>query len=250
MSAQLLFKDRPQLVSRQASPLKKADPDHDFQATLSQYARAFDAGSTLLIEGEACKAVFVQMDGWMHLSKSLEGGQTQIIEFVLPGDIMDASSADGATASGSLETLTCGRVAVVPRHVWAALLLERFELQRFSQRMDAARQARLVERMLRLGKGSAEMRVAYALIEFLIRLDGGGVRPQSRFKIPLTQQQLGDYLGLSSVHICRTLRRMVRNGVLNVQDHMDVQINDLNALVALSGLDRQAFSRAILAKRA
>ncbi|WGW04322.1 Crp/Fnr family transcriptional regulator [Tropicibacter oceani] len=249
MSAQLLLKDRPQLVSKQALPLKKADIAKDFQAVLSQYARAFDAGSTLLIEGEACKAVFVQMDGWMHLSKSLEGGQTQIIEFVLPGDVIDASSADGSTASGTLETLTCGRVSVVPRHIWTALLRERVELHRFAQRMDAARQARLVERMLRLGKGSAEMRVAYALIEFLMRLDGGGVRPQSRFRIPLTQQQLGDYLGLSSVHICRTLRRMVRNDVLDVRDHMEVQINDMDALVALSGLDRQAFRKAIVTRQ-
>jgi CRP/FNR family transcriptional regulator, anaerobic regulatory protein len=57
------------------------------------------------------------------------------------------------------------------------------------------------------------------------------------FHIPMTQQQLGDFTGLSAVHICRTLRRLQRAGILTVTDHMNVVIHNLDALAKIAGID-------------
>ena len=65
--------------------------------------------------------------------------------------------------------------------------------------------------------------------------------------MPLGQQQLGDFTGLSSVHVCRTLRRLNRIGVIRTGDHMDILIRDLPALADLAQVDLAALRKEITA---
>jgi hypothetical protein len=57
------------------------------------------------------------------------------------------------------------------------------------------------------------------------------------FHVPLGQQHLGDFTGLSSVHVCRTLRRLGRLGTLTTDDHMDIRIHDLPDLADRAGVN-------------
>ena len=92
--------------------------------------------------------------------------------------------------------------------------------------------------MLRLGKSCAETRIAYVLIELCLRLSAcAQPAGDCAFHVPLGQQQLGDFIGLSSVHVCRTLRRLSRQGIITTGDHMDIEIHDLTALTELAGVD-------------
>lgn len=91
--------------------------------------------------------------------------------------------------------------------------------------------------MLRLGKGSAENRLAYALTEFNLRLSAIGESRDGAFHLPLTQQLLGEYLGLSSVHVCRTMRRLIDRGVIEPGDHMEINIRDPRSLATIAGVD-------------
>jgi len=215
-------------------------------AAFTQYGRRFTKDSTLLLEGDECRAVYYVLAGWLTLSKALEEGQNQIIDFALPGDIVEAAAADGKMASVSVEALTEGVLAAFPSHKWENMICDLPELHRLAHRVEAARQARRAERMLRLGKGSAEMRLAYAIVEFCIRIDSVSDAEVPEFHIPLTQQQLGDYVGLSSVHVCRTIRRLARNGILEMHDHMDIRVLDFRALARLAGVDIETLKREIL----
>jgi CRP-like cAMP-binding protein len=100
--------------------------------------------------------------------------------------------------------------------------------------------------MLRLGKGSAETRIAYAIIELCIRLGMIGKVPDCGFHIPLTQQQLGEFVGLSSVHVCRTMRRLTRLGVISMEGHMDITIHNMDALAEIAGVDPDALENEII----
>src|SRR6056297_3620005 len=132
---------------------------------------------------------------------------------------------------------------------WETMIGDWPELHHLAHLVEAAKQARRDERILRLGKGTAEMRVAYALLEFCIRLAPDCGSECYQFHIPLTQQQLGDYVGLSSVHVCRTMRRMVRNGILEMHDHMDIRILDAPSLARLAGVDIEDLKREIVPAR-
>ena len=207
------------------------------QTTFNQHQRRFHDESILLLEGDACESTYYVIDGWLALSKSLEDGRTMIIDFALPGDIVDPVSGDGTMSDVMIEALTEGTLAQMPYSGWHKMVEEWPDLNRFAHSTEAATRARWGERMLRLGKGTAEMRVAYALVELCIRIDSTNDSLVPAFHIPLTQQQLGDYVGLSSVHVCRTMRRLARKNVLSMADHMDIRVLDLEALTDLAGID-------------
>ncbi|WP_397543970.1 helix-turn-helix domain-containing protein [Roseovarius salis] len=216
------------------------------QAAFPRHVQSFRDNSTLLLEDEECRSVFYLIDGWLALSKSLTEGQTQIIDFALPGEIVDPVSGDGVTSNVTVEALSDGAVIAVPYAGWERMTDDWRDLNHALHRIESAQTARRSERMLRLGKASAETRVAYALLEFCVRIDAACDRSSPAFHVPLTQQQLGDYVGLSSVHVCRTMRRMSRNGIIVMTNHMDIRVLDPQAMAALAGIDRENLRRRIL----
>lgn len=206
-------------------------------STFGTKTRTFSAGHQLAFEGDNGAPVLWVKKGWLKLSKSLADGQTQIIDFILPGDIASPASADGLTAAVQVEAVTDVEVATLSEAEWEQMKRACPDVRRIAINLAAASQARISERMLRLGKGSAPMRIAYALLELCIRLRSIGLMDGDSVHLPLTQQQLGDFTGLSSVHVCRTLRRLVRNGVITTEDHLDIRILDLAALAEMAGID-------------
>jgi len=218
----------------------------DTHHPLRQYEHRFHAGQTLVLQGDACGSVLHVLDGWLAVFKSLEDGQRQIIDFALPGEMIEPAAADETSSSVTVEALTEGSVAIVPWSEWERICCDRPDLQHRTHRLRAAAEARQAERMLRLGKGSAEMRIAYALLELALRSEPAQGRDAGAFYIPLTQQRLGDYLGLSSVHVCRTLRRLARKGIAETTDHMNIRLLDRDALAALADVDCAALRQEII----
>ncbi|MBY6069407.1 Crp/Fnr family transcriptional regulator [Leisingera aquaemixtae] len=195
------------------------------------------ANRTLLHDGADSGKIIIVADGWLATSKSSLSGEVQLIDLLLPGDIADPTSADGKTAGLNIEAVTDAKVCAIPLPVWHKMLAASPRLARANELVQAAERSRLSERMLRLGRGSAESRIAYALIELSLRLKPLGLSENGAFHLPLTQQRIGDFTGLTAVHVCRTLRRFVRNGLVETADHMDVRINDLTTLAKVAGVE-------------
>ena len=171
------------------------------------FSQRFGSGQLIKNETDLTASLFIILDGWVSLMKSLPNGQTQIIDFGLPGDLFDLSSADGITAVIGLEAITDTTIAVLPHEDWLALHQSSAEFANILGVEAAAIRSRIAERMLRLGRGSAEERLAYAFLELGIRSGAMIGNKPRRFSLPLTQQQIGDFMGLTSVHVCRTMRR-------------------------------------------
>lgn len=216
-------------------------PDHK--------SRAVRQGATLVFEGGEAPSIFLVQSGWFAGYKSLAEGQRQIVEVILPGEIYDPVSADGNTSFVTLEALCGAEVMVVDRKIWTRLLDDRTDLQHFVETVACAERARQSERTLRLGKSSAETRVAYALVELCVRMTAiGAVDESEPFHIPFGQQQMAEFTGLSSVHVCRTLRRLNRQGVITTGDHMDIKIHDGATLAEIAGVDIDMLRRTIIPK--
>ncbi|MDJ0631382.1 MAG: Crp/Fnr family transcriptional regulator [Rhodobacter sp.] len=199
-------------------------------------ARDYKAGQAIAFEGEEVASVLCVLDGWISLSKTLEDGERQIIDFGLPGDIVTAVAADGTTSCLEVDALTDVTVAALSHADWERRQSASPELREMADHLAAASHARLSERMLRLGKGSAPVRIAYALLELCVRLRSIGQTQDHTFHLPLTQQHLGEFTGLSSVHVCRTLRRLSRQQIIQTEDHLDIKIIDLAALSGIAGI--------------
>jgi CRP-like cAMP-binding protein len=213
---------------------------------ISANERRLPAGGVLIYEADECKSIYLVQKGWVSLSKSLPEGQTQIIDFGLPCDFFDLTSADGRTAVFSLEAVTGTVVAAVPVEEWSALTRDRPEMGQLVRKQAAAIRSRIAERMLRLGRGSAEERLAYAFLELGVR---SGKLSHDRiqcFHLPLTQKQLGDFVGLTPVHVCRTLRRMVRQGLISVSGHINIGVLDPVAFIDMAGISISSLEQEIM----
>jgi CRP-like cAMP-binding protein len=217
-----------------------------FEDLFGHDRRRVTKGTRLRRERDESHARFYVAAGWLAVSKSLEDGEHQILDFILPGETYDPTAADGKTSFVEVEALCDAVVVTIDRGVWSRLLRDHSDLWDAECRRDIAAHARQSERMLRLGKSSAETRVAYALIELCLRLSGCGTTSDCTFHVPLGQQQLGDFIGLSSVHVCRTLRRLARQGIITTGDHMDITIHDVGALADLAGVDLAALRTEII----
>ena len=145
-----------------------------FERVLRANTRGFRAGTTLKLEGDDNAAVYVVLSGWLAMSKSLANGARQIVDIVVPGGIIDPSSAQSHICAVQIETLSYARIAVVARAEWMRLSEADASVRQFQAMTTAAALSRMSERMLRLGKASAESRIAYALIELCLPLVHGG----------------------------------------------------------------------------
>lgn len=213
---------------------------------LSRDRRPVAKGTVLTFEGDESLVRYHVVDGWLAASKSLEDGQQQILEFIMPGETCDPTSADNRTSFVQIEALCDGAVIPIDRTTWVRLLQSSPNLRHAERLRDTAAHAQQSERTLRLGKASAETRIAYMLIELCMRLTAIGATQGRAFHVPLSQQQLGDFAGLSAVHVCRTLRRLNRKGIITTGDHMDIVIHDLDALAELAGVDLCALRSQII----
>lgn len=205
-------------------------------------------GQFLLFEGDESNSVFCLLSGWLSLSKCLPDGETQIIDFALPGEIIETGGGDGSISAVSIEALTDVSVGSVPACDWDDIKRLRPDLARISRKISAAACARSAGRMLRLGRGRAEMRLAYALLEMNIRLEAIGQAVENRFHIPMNQRVLGDFVGLSSVHVCRILGQLVGKGIILTGGHMDIEILKPALLAELAGVDLDTLRCEILAE--
>ncbi len=216
------------------------------EQTLGQNKRALQKGAILKAEGDKSQHRFCLIEGWLAVSKSLQDGEQQILDLILPGETYDPTGVDGNTSFVQIEALNNVVVIAIDTTTWARLLQDNPDLRHSEMLQANAAQARQSQRMLRLGKSSAETRVAYVLIEMYLRVTKSKPSEIFAFHMPMGQQQLADFSGLSSVHVCRTLRRLNRQGIITTGDHMDICVHDVPALVDLAGVDLETLRNEIV----
>jgi CRP-like cAMP-binding protein len=151
------------------------------------------------------------LEGWACRHHLLADGRRQILQFILPGDLIGFD----AMAPTPLDR---GPVLALTRVVWAdgAALYDAVGgtpagwsgLATAITRAEKIAQVRLIDHVVRLGRQSAYERMAHLLLELHERLSGAGLADGDSFPLPLTQEVIADALALSVVHVNRVLQRL------------------------------------------
>jgi CRP-like cAMP-binding protein len=189
-------------------------------ATLSRFdrrRRIYQAGHQMVHEGQANASAFILVDGWACSYKSLPDGERQIVDIQIPGDFLGLRSILFRTSDHSISAVT----RVETCEVLSGDLLDAFsQAPRLATAVlwAASRdEAMVVEHLVNLGRLSAEERLAHFLLELAERLKLVGQGDETGFDCPLTQYHLADALGLSAVHVNRTLRELREAGLVSVK---------------------------------
>lgn len=193
-------------------------------------ARAVGARRDILLEGEPIVNPTIIVSGWACRTRLLADGRRQILGFLLPGDIIGMCRQPDPVAVSAVSAITPVTICDAPmvdsergdRGLAAAYSI--------SAALD---EAYLLNHVTRLGRQTAYERLAHLMLEFWERLGQAGIPVGNRFQMPLTQEYLGDTLGLTSVHINRTLQQLRREHMLEAANGF-VTLLEPDALAAIA----------------
>lgn len=162
----------------------------------------------LLSEGKAVGPFRLIVAGWAARVRVLADGRRQFLSFLLPGDLIGHCGQSHPIASSTIAALTDVTVCTPPAPGAFAGLTEAYHISR------ALEEAHLLAHITRLGRFNAHERIRDLLLELNERLTLNGMAVRDSFDLPLTQEMLGDALGLTSVHVNRMVQTARRDGDL------------------------------------
>lgn len=163
-------------------------------------------------EGDPVAGVFFLMDGWVGSSILLHGGRRQIAKIHLPGDMLGFPSLALSTAGETLEAITDVLVCSIPNTALGKMFEQNPRLATALFLSTQKERVALMQELCWVGSTSALGRLAAFLLDLHDRLKAAGMTTDGSFPFPLTQQHIGDLLGLTAVHVNRTLRRLDDTG--------------------------------------
>ena len=199
----------------------------------SRNVKAFGTREDIVHEGDRPRVVNIILDGFACRYKSLEDGRRQIVGFFTPGDICDPRVFILKEMDHSIGSLGPVRFAEVGEE---AMMEVMNASPRISQAMwwsTMVEEAIAREWIMNVGQRSATERMAHLLCELFIRLRAVGLTSDDGVDLPMTQVELADALGLSSVHINRTLQDLRASGLI-IWKGKRLTIPDLRALQAVA----------------
>jgi CRP-like cAMP-binding protein len=194
------------------SPLEESDR----QAILSipHTVRTLEPSTYTVREGDPPTHCGVLLSGFAYRQKLTSDGSRQIVSLHIPGEALDFQNLFLDVADHSVQMLTRGEMAFIARS----------ELQQLARSSAGVGHAILVtilveasifrEWVLNVGRRDSRTRLAHVLCEFAIRLEALGLTDRYGYELPMTQEQLADALGLTPVHVNRTLKALEAEGLI------------------------------------
>lgn len=190
----------------------------------------------LVRQGESPRETCLIVEGLVCRYKLLGRGQRQIFSFHIPGDIPDLHSLHLKVMDHSLSALTPTRVAMIPHEALHELTRDYPGITAIFWRETLIDAAVFREWLASVGRRSAHQRIARVLCEVYVRLRSVGLAREEGFELPVTQVELADSLGLSSVHVNRVLQDLRRDGLIGSRGRF-VAIKDWARLQAAGDFD-------------
>jgi CRP/FNR family transcriptional regulator, anaerobic regulatory protein len=180
--------------------------------------RTYEKGGGLIAQCDSRNMISVLLSGWAFRFQTLPEGKRQILDFVFAGALLGFGSGD--TNWYGVEAVTTCTVASLQYIQFRRLLggCPTLAIQVAERVADSEMRAH--EHMTGLGRRTARERVAALIVELMERTkpSKSGLCAQ-KLELPVTQIMIGDALGLSNEHVCRTLAKLADDGVIELNRH-------------------------------
>jgi CRP-like cAMP-binding protein len=217
--------DHISLLRKLESIADLADEDRQAILNLPASVRVVEPDTDIVRDGDRATECCLILEGFTCRYKLLPDGKRQITGFYIPGDIPDLQSLFLHTLDNSLGTFVRTRVAMISHQTLRTLFRRYPRLGEIFWRDSFIEGAIFREWMVGLGRRSGYQRMAHLLCELQMRLRAVGLAQDNGYELPLTQNEIGDALGLSTVHVNRVLQDLrndglivLRGGVLRILD--------------------------------
>jgi CRP-like cAMP-binding protein len=228
--------DATPLIHKLGSQIVLSDDERNALQSITGTIKTLDAHQDIVREGDRPSACCLILEGFAYRYKLTETGKRQILSFHIPGEIPDLQSLHLDVMDHSLGTLARSKLAFLSHETVRDLT------RRCPRIADAFWRETLIdvaifrEWMVGLGRREAYARVAHLLCELYVRLKAVGLANGHAYELPLTQAELGDAFGLSTVHVNRTLQDLRGEGLITLGSR-SVTVKDWERLRAAGEFD-------------
>lgn len=182
---------------------------------LCRPAQRLPARTRLIEEGERPQDLFLLLEGWACRLKILPNGSRQILGYLIPGDVCGIHAYILQQMDHAIDLLSVGRVVRIPPERMQAVLNDRPAVRRAFEWSTLVDIAVLRQWLISASRRSAQARMAHFFLEMWLRMRQVGLAEDGQFSFPLTQVYLGDTLGLTPIHVNRTLQQMRAEGIVS-----------------------------------
>jgi CRP-like cAMP-binding protein len=207
-----------------------SDADRRLLERISAETRLVSPRTDLVRQSSKPDGVFLIMEGMACRQKYRTKGQRQIMAYLLPGDLCGLDDALLSRMDHSITTLSVCRVVRIAPETMTEILQHHPQVARALRMSALVDEATLREWLVNLGRRYSVERLAHLFCELLMRLQAVGRATKNSYALPLTQTDLADTMGMSDVHVNRSLQELrqeelieLRRGHLTIPDPSRLQ---------------------------
>ncbi len=172
------------------------------------------AGEHLYHEGDESDKAFTLHTGWISLFKNLEDGNRQILRFALPGDFLCYKMGKNKTLDHSAIALSEVTLCAFPIDRFRNIIAELPELSFAISAMTELVAERCHTVLTSIASHTAEAKVSYLLLSLYLRERVLYKNEDNCVQFPITQEDIGDALGLTSIHVNRVFQSLRKQGLI------------------------------------
>lgn len=185
---------------------------------LTSPVRVVAKGEDIVQQQQPPNGVHILLEGWASRYKVTREGKYQTLAFLMPGDIFDLHINLIDRMDHSIVALTPCRVITIPNHRVEALYEQQPRLSHALFWSTLVDLSTLREWLVNVGSRPSAQRLAHLLCELLIRARTAGLTNDLSFELPITQRQLGEAMGITSVHMSRVMSKLRKEDMITLND--------------------------------
>ena len=217
--------ERNPVVAKLGAATKLLEEDRQALRELCSTVRKVAAKQDIISEGDKPEHVHAILEGWAARYKVLPDGSRQIVAFLIPGDFCDLHVTILREMDHGIVALTPARVAYVPQVLMDDLTRDRVEVGRALWRATLIDESVLRAWIVNIGGRDARERIAHLFCELHARMSLVGLTRDGHFDLPWTQEVIAEAMGLTPVHVNRTLQELraenlivLRSGMMTIPE--------------------------------
>ncbi|RTZ63290.1 MAG: hypothetical protein DSZ29_07260 [Aquificaceae bacterium] len=214
-----------------------------------QHQMSLTPKTTLYSAGSTPSYIYTLYSGWLALYQNTHTGKRQILGFALPGDLLAFQANAKGAIMHSATTLTDATLCAFPRSKVEDMFNKHPSLATQIAIMESRELAICQHHLMSAGRKDAQESIAFLLLELFHRcrqqIDTSFNKDENSIYFPLTQEDIGDAVGLTNVHVNRVIRQFIHDGIIECH-HKKLRILDEERLSKMGEFDINIISSNLL----
>jgi CRP-like cAMP-binding protein len=216
---------------------KLSAEEHCAIQSLACRVRNVGAEQVFVHDGTSENRIFLINEGFAYRYKLLSDGRRQILGFLLPGDLCDFDAGKNVRHDHFVAAMQDSVVGAIAVADLAGLRASYPNIHKACSLAALVERSILRQWVMNVGQRNAVQRISHLLCEISIRLKAVGQQnDDDSINFPLTQAALADTMGLTTVHVNRSLKQLRKDGLIALRSHR-LTILDRARLADLAGFD-------------